>query len=49
MLGVFSIYDTIANFTNYYVFDIAGLLLYLSVAALFVFLTVQSVQKRRWS
>ncbi len=49
VLGVFAIYDTISNFTSYYVFDIAGLLLYLSVAALFVFLTVQSVQKRRWS
>ena len=49
VLGVFAIYDTISNFTSYYVFDIAGLLLYLSVAALFVFLTVQPVQKRRWS
>ena len=49
VLGVFAIYNTISNFTSYYVFDIAGLLLYLSVAALFVFLTVQSVQKRRWS
>ncbi|SHH77154.1 ABC-2 type transport system permease protein [Sporobacter termitidis DSM 10068] len=48
-LGLFSITDSIGNFASYYVFDLKGLLLFASVAALFVFLTVQSVQKRRWS
>lgn len=48
-LGMFSVTDAIGNFTNYYVFDLKGLLLLLSFAVLFVFLTIQSVQKRRWS
>jgi ABC-2 type transport system permease protein len=48
-LGLFSAPDAIANFTNYYVFDVKGLLLFISVSALFVFLTAQSVLKRRWS
>jgi ABC-2 type transport system permease protein len=48
-LLIFAITDTIGNFTSYYVFDLKGLLLFASMAVLFVFLTVQSVQKRRWS
>lgn len=48
-LSMFSVTDALGNFTNYYVFDLKGLLLLLSFAALFVFLTIQSVQKRRWS
>lgn len=30
-------------------FDMSGLVMYLTVAAVFVFLTMQSIQKRRWS
>lgn len=48
-LSTFSITDALGNFTGYFVFDSKGLLLYLSMAFLFVFLTIQSVQKRRWS
>lgn len=48
-LGLFSVTDALGNFTSYYVFDVRGLLMYLSLSALFVFLTIQSVQKRRWS
>jgi ABC-2 type transport system permease protein len=48
-LGLFSITDALGNFSNYYAFDLKGLLLFLSLSVLFVFLTVQSVQKRRWS
>jgi glycolate oxidase len=48
-LGMFSVTDAIGNFSSYFVFDLKGLLLFASLAALFVFLTVQSVQKRRWS
>jgi ABC-2 type transport system permease protein len=48
-LGAFSITDAIGNFAGYSVFDLKGLLLFLSFAALFVFLTIQSLQKRRWS
>lgn len=49
ILGAFSVTDAIGNFTSYYVFDVKGLLLFLSFSALFVFLTVQSVQRRRWN
>jgi ABC-2 type transport system permease protein len=48
-LGLFSVTDAIGNFSTYFVFDLKGLLLFATLAALFVFLTVQSVQKRRWS
>jgi ABC-2 type transport system permease protein len=48
-LELFYITDAIGNFASYFVFDLKGLLLFASLAALFVFLTVQSVQKRRWS
>lgn len=37
------------NFAVYSVFDVAGLFFFISVAALFVFLTIQTTQKRRWS
>lgn len=37
------------NFAQNYIFDIGGLLYYLSVIILFIFLTVQTFQKRRWS
>ena len=37
------------NFCNYHVFDLGGLFLYLSISAVFIYLTVQSIQKRRWS
>lgn len=49
LLSLFSVTDALGNFTSYYVFDLKGLILFLTFAALFVFLTIQSVQKRRWS
>lgn len=30
-------------------FDVSGLVMYVTVAAVFIFLTMQSIQKRRWS
>ena len=48
-LGIFSIYSVINNFGSYYVFDLRGILYLLSMSGLFVFLTIQSVQKRRWN
>jgi ABC-2 type transport system permease protein len=48
-LGLFSAPDAINNFTGYYVFDVKGLLLFITVSVLFIFLTVQTVLKRRWS
>lgn len=49
LLSAFSVLNVLANFTYYYVFDLGGLFMLLSVAAMFVFLTVQTIQKRRWS
>ncbi len=37
------------QFTVYHLFDIGGLVFYLSLIFLFLFFTIQSVQKRRWS
>lgn len=49
MLGVFSLRDPFSNFTRYSMFDVGGIVLYLSFIFVFVFLTVQTLQKRRWS
>jgi len=43
---------TFSNGISYYsagVFDVKGIVMFLSVAVLFVFLTVQTLQKRRWN
>lgn len=48
-LGSFSLLGAFDSFAADHVFDIPGLLLYLSLAALLVFLTVQVLQKRRWN
>jgi ABC-2 type transport system permease protein len=37
------------NFIYYYMFDVKAIVYYLSVICLFVFLTVQTIQKRRYS
>lgn len=49
LLGRFSLLSAFDSFSNDHVFDLNGILLYLSLAALLVFLTVQVVQKRRWN
>ena len=49
LLSAFSFTQTFYNFVQYSVFDLGGLVLYLSLAGLFVFLTIQGMQKRRWS
>ena len=49
LLSAFSFTQTFNNFVQYSVFDLGGLVLYLSLAGLFVFLTIQGMQKRRWS
>lgn len=48
LLSLLSIHRVIANFTSYYLFDVKGLLFYTIVAALFIYLTIQSVHKRRY-
>ena len=49
VLGRFSLIGTFDSFASDHVFDLRGILLYLSLGALLVFLTVQVVQKRRWN
>ena len=49
VLGLFSFSSVLNNFAYYNVFDVRGVVLYLTLAGLFVFLTVQALQKRRWN
>lgn len=49
VLGKFSLIAAFDSFASDHVFDLRGVLLYLSLSALLVFLTVQVVQKRRWN
>ena len=49
VLGQFSFSSVLNNFAYYNVFDVRGVVLYLTLAGLFVFLTVQALQKRRWN
>ena len=48
LLSAFSFTQVFYNFVQYSVFDLKGLALYLSLTFLFLFLTVQTLQKRRW-
>ena len=48
-LGILSATAVLDTFAFDFVFNWPGLVFYLSVAALFVFLTAQTVQKRRWN
>ena len=47
-LGALAIFDRMSSFTDG-IFDLTGIVYFVSVAALFCFFTVQSVEKRRWS
>ncbi|GAA6490577.1 hypothetical protein K280104A7_01410 [Candidatus Bariatricus faecipullorum] len=46
MLYIANVFDNVAHNS---LFDVSGLVVYLTLAALFVFFTMQSIQKRRWS
>lgn len=48
VLGKFSISDAFANFAEYQLFDFSGLILYLSLDFLLIFITVQLIQRRRY-
>ncbi|MFA9378164.1 MAG: ABC transporter [Lachnotalea sp.] len=48
ILGVIDLATRFENFVNG-IFDVTGIVYYLSVIVIFIFLTVQSLQKRRWS
>lgn len=48
ILNVIDLASRYENFVNG-IFDVTGIVYYLSVVLVFIFLTIQSVQKRRWS
>ncbi|MBQ9736501.1 MAG: ABC transporter permease subunit [Clostridia bacterium] len=47
VLSALSVFDRFQNFAHGF-FDIAGLVYYLSITALFLLLTMRSVDRRRW-
>lgn len=48
LLSMLAVFEPIYNFA-YGIFDLTTIIYYLSVITVFVFLTVQSVEKRRWN
>lgn len=48
LLGRLALANVFTDITNNSIVDLSGIALYLSVIAVFVFLTVQAIQKRRW-
>ena len=48
LLEALALFDRMYSFTNG-IFDLTAVVYYLTVAALFVYLTVQSMDKKRWS
>ncbi len=49
VLGHFSLQSAFGNFCYDHIFDLRGIVLYVSLSALFVFLTAQVIQRRRWN
>lgn len=49
LLGKLAIANVFTGITSDNIVDVTGIALYLSLIAVFVFLTVQAIQKRRWS
>ena len=49
ILGKLALADVCTDITNNHIVDITGIVLYLSVIAIFIVLTIQAIQKRRWS
>jgi ABC-2 type transport system permease protein len=47
-MGSLALFDRIDTFI-YGIFDLASVIYYISVIAVFIFLSIQSVEKRRWS
>lgn len=47
VLGTFSFTEAFYNFTDLQVFDLGALVLYVTIAAFFVFLTVQTMRRKR--
>lgn len=49
LLGKLALADVFTGITQNHIVDLSGIVLYLSVITVFIFLTVQTIQKRRWS
>lgn len=49
LLGKLAFADVFTGITQNHIVDMSGIVLYLSVITIFIFLTVQTIQKRRWS
>ena len=49
LLGRLALADVFMNISSSTLVDVSGLLLYVSILIIFVFLTIQTIQKRRWS
>lgn len=49
IFGKFVLYTTFTHIESSHIFDFGGILFYLSLIAVFLFLTIQVIQKRRWS
>ena len=49
ILGKLDLAGILTNISDNHLLDVSGILLYLSIIAVFVFLTMQMIQKRRWS
>lgn len=49
LLGKLALANIFTGITENSILDVSGIVLYLSVIAVFVFLTIQAIQKRRWS
>lgn len=49
LLGRLALADVFTNVASNSVVDVTGIILYFSIIVIFVFLTVQAIQKRRWS
>lgn len=49
VLGKLALANVFTDITSNSIVDVSGIALYLSIIAVFVFLTVQAIQKRRWS
>ena len=49
ILGKLALADVFTDITNNHIVDITRIVLYLSVIAIFIVLTIQAIQKRRWS
>lgn len=49
LLKNLSLFDRVYAFTNYGIFDLTGVVYFITASALFVYLTVRALEKRRWS